>query len=154
VLNGATLAVAGGITVAEPLTLNGTGVDAAGALVKADTLADTLTGPITLASDSSIGMSTAVGSLTVSGVIDGPGALTKVGAGASGLILQGANTYTGATTVSAGILIITSSTALGSPAAGTTVQDGAELQVAGGITVAEPLILNGSGIPGHGALEA
>ncbi len=267
VQSGATLALAGGITVSEPLTLNGNGVGGAGALVAADALTETWMGAITAASSSTIGSSTGdlilngalggsgalsiagpgivelqgtganafsggvtvkggtlraaktagvaaiasdatvnsgatleldadnqiadsaavtvdsggaftlngfadtigslagvgsvtVGTLTVgsdnssttfSGTIAGSGTLTKVGTGT--LALTNADSYTGTTTVSAGTLRITNATALGSSAAGTTVQSGATLALAGGITVAEPLTLNGTGVGGGGALQ-
>jgi len=80
------------------------------------------------------------------------GSLIKNSSGT--LTLLGANTYAGATTVSAGVLAISHATALGSDAAGTTVADGAELRVLGGITVAtEALTLNGSGVSTNGALR-
>ena len=44
---------------------------------------------------------------TVSGVISGAGALTKVGSGT--LTLSGSNTYSGSTTLAAGIISISSS---------------------------------------------
>ena len=90
--------------------------------------------------------------LTLSGVIDGGGALTKSGAGT--LTLSGANIYTGATNVSAGVLNIQNATALGTTAAGTTVSSGAALQIQNNIAVgAEALTLNGSGISNTGALR-
>ncbi len=70
------------------------------------------------------------------------------------LVLSGANTYTGATTVSAGTLNIQNATALGTTASGTTVSSGATLQLQGGITVgAEALTISGTGASGqNGAL--
>jgi autotransporter-associated beta strand protein len=79
-------------------------------------------------------------------------ALTKTGTGT--ITLSGANTYSGLTTVSAGILNIQNATALGTTTNGTSVTSGATLQIQGGITVgAEALTLNGSGASGqNGAL--
>src|SRR5439155_5520538 len=51
------------------------------------------------------------------------------------------NTYSGATTVSAGVLQVANNAALGTTGAATNVADGATLQVDGGRTVAEPLTL-------------
>ncbi|MDZ7615541.1 MAG: autotransporter-associated beta strand repeat-containing protein [Patescibacteria group bacterium] len=80
-------------------------------------------------------------------------ALVKTGTGT--LVLSGANTYTGTTTVSAGTLTIRGNSALGSSAAlsGTTVAGGAVLKLEGGITVAEPITITGSGIGWSGALH-
>jgi len=78
--------------------------------------------------------------------------ITKQGAGK--LVLSGANTYTGLTTISAGILNIRNSTALGTTAGGTTVSSGASLQIQGNIIVGnEALTLNGTGNGGTGAFR-
>src|SRR5206468_10473559 len=49
-------------------------------------------------------------------------------------------------------LKISTATALGATSAGTTVNTGSQLQISGTITVAEPLILNGTGLANDGAL--
>ncbi|QIF03201.1 autotransporter-associated beta strand repeat-containing protein [Roseimicrobium sp. ORNL1] len=80
--------------------------------------------------------SNALTTLTVGGSIsDGTTAngITKAGAGI--LVLGGNSTYTGLTSVNAGILRITHGNALGSAAAGTTVAAGNRLQLANNITV-------------------
>ena len=86
------------------------------------------------------------------GGISGTGSLTKAGTGT--LTLNSANGYSGLTTVSAGILNIQNATGLGTTAAGTSVSNGATLQLQGGITVgAEALTLNGGAAAGEsGAL--
>lgn len=81
----------------------------------------------------------------VAGTIDsvlGGTVYSKSGLGT--LVLGSANTYTGATTVNAGILNIRNATSLGTTAAGTTVASGAALELQGGFSVgAETLALNG-----------
>jgi fibronectin-binding autotransporter adhesin len=78
--------------------------------------------------------------------------ITKQGAGK--IVLSGANSYTGLTTVSAGVLNIQNASALGTTAAGTTVSSGAALEIEGNIAVGnEALTLNGTGISGGGALR-
>jgi len=175
VTGGAMMEIQGGITVmAEALTLNGSGVGAAGALrnISGD---NSFNGNITLASvtriNSDAGTLTidpaagnaisgafaltfgGAGNITVNdAVATGAGTVTKDGAGT--LTFEGANTYTGLTTVSAGVLNIRSDTALGTAAAGTTVNLGAALEMEGGITVTgEALALSGNGIVGAGALR-
>jgi gliding motility-associated-like protein len=78
-----------------------------------------------------------------SGIISGSGSLTKT----TNAILQlsGNNTYTGATTLSAGILIANHNNSLGTTVSGTTVNSGAVLQLVDGLTIAEALTLSGSG---------
>ncbi len=76
------LEVEGGITVNEPLTLHGTGVGDAGALVRIASGPSfaTWTGAITLGSDTRIGVDSSQG-LVLSGEIGGPGGLSKIGPG-------------------------------------------------------------------------
>jgi autotransporter-associated beta strand protein len=149
VQTGGALALGGGVTVSNSLTLNGAGSSGSGALTTADATSNTWSGAVTLNTDSTVRVAT--GSLTVSGPIGGGGGLTKTGSNT--LTLSGNNTYTGATSVGAGTLQVGSATALGDSGTGTTVASGAALAVSGGITAAEPLTLNGTGINSGGALR-
>ncbi|NJK93206.1 MAG: hypothetical protein HC904_16170 [Blastochloris sp.] len=93
------------------------------------------------------------GVTTLSGVVSGTGGtLTKEGDGTA--VLSGNNTYTGATTVSNGILEIRNNNALGSTAAGTTVQSGGTLALSSNISVpaAEGISIVGNGESSRGAL--
>jgi autotransporter-associated beta strand protein len=170
---GAALQLQGGIAVgAEALTLNGTGVSTDGALRNISGT-NSYAGAVTLGSSSRInsdagavtlsGWVTATnlnltiggaGDTTLSGVLGlGAGTVTKDGVGT--LTLSNANTYTGATTVSAGTLNIQNATALGTTAGGVTVTAGAALQLQGGIAVgAEALTMNGAGVSADGALRS
>jgi autotransporter-associated beta strand protein len=94
---------------------------------------------------------TGANGLTVRGVISGGGNLTKSGPGS--LILFGANTYTGGTTVNAGTLEIQNSGALGGNPAGTNVASGATLAFSGNISSIDNLTLIGSGVGGLGSLR-
>ncbi len=99
--------------------------------------------------------STTATSITLSGVIsDGAaGNIVLTHNGAGNLILTGANTYTGATTVSAGEIQVGNNTALGGTGTGTTVNVGGTLRILNGITVgAEALTINGFGTANKGAL--
>jgi autotransporter-associated beta strand protein len=80
--------------------------------------------------------------------IGGRGGVIKSGSGR--LILEGDNSYSGLTDVSAGFLEVRSSTALGALGVGnqTAVADGATLTLApGNWTIAEPIIFAGTGVP-------
>ena len=125
-LNGTTL------STARPLTLNGTGLTAtpAGALTNTG-IAASYSGNITLGSASTITATSsgtltcsgaiagafaltldgAAGTGTMSGVISSPTSLTKNGAGT--WVLSGTNTYTGTTTLNAGITSIAAANNLG-----------------------------------------
>ncbi|HEX2830690.1 MAG TPA: autotransporter-associated beta strand repeat-containing protein [Burkholderiales bacterium] len=172
VANGAALELQGNITLADALSIAGTGIGGNGAvrnLTGSNTLSGTvtLTGASTLQTDAGTLTLSAPNSITgagqnvtfqgagdtlVSGTITtGAGTLTKEGAGA--LTLSGNNTYTGTTTINAGTLTATNSGALGTSAGGTTVANGATLALQGGITIADALTIAGSGVGGNGAVR-
>ena len=78
------------------------------------------------------------------GALDGPMSLDKRGSGTLSVLTP--NSYTGMTTVAAGILNIQSDNALGSGAGGSVVSNNARLELQGGITVSgEALSLAGQG---------
>ena len=159
---------------AEPLTLNGSGTTGAGALRLVSGNAS-WSGPITVASASTIGVDSGVlvldgainlgsaltftggGTEQVDGVVSGSGDLLKNGAGT--LYLTAANTFSGTTTINAGTLIPQNTAAFGATgvASGTVVMAGAAILLndATGLNIgAETLTLNGSGVAGAGALES
>ena len=89
----------------------------------------------------------------IDGVIsdgDSAGIITKAGAG--NLTLSGDNTYTGATTVNAGTLIISHADSLGGTSGATTVASGGALSISGGLTIAEPITISGTGVSSGGAI--
>lgn len=90
----------------------------------------------------------------LTGVIDGTGGITKV-SGASGVLaLEGANSYTGLTTINSGTIEVRNNEALGSTVAGTEVNAGGALTLSGGVTVTgESLFINGDGASIAGALR-
>lgn len=174
--SGAALQLQGGITVGnEALTLNGTGLSSTGALrnisgnnswagavtINSTTRINSDSGTFTLDVTSGNAITGTNDSLQFGGagnvtindaIATGTGTLTKDGTGT--LTLGAANTYTGATTVSAGILNIQNAASLGTTGGGTTVSNGATLQLQGGITVGlEALNIRGAGASGQtGAL--
>ncbi len=93
---------------------------------------------------------TTASDLTMTGIISGTGfGTTKAGSGE--LHLSGVNTYTGLTTISAGILKMGNNAALGTSAGATTVSSGGTLEL-NGFTTSDELTLNGTGTGDIGAL--
>ncbi|MBV5345627.1 MAG: autotransporter-associated beta strand repeat-containing protein, partial [Rhodoferax sp.] len=78
--------------------------------------------------------------ISLSNIISGNYALTKLGAGS--LTLSAANTYGGATTISAGTLVVTSSGTLGNSSSALTINS-ATLNMQRALTVAS-LSMSGS----------
>lgn len=134
VLSGTTLCLFGNSVTGEALTLNGTGnaTEGTAALCNRDGTASAWTGTVNLASDSTIG---GIGAITVDGVISGSGGLTKISNNV--VTLKGTNTYTGATALSAGTLVVEGSI---SSSSSVSVAAGSNLSgfgtVGGSVTVA------------------
>ena len=126
----------GAISLGQNTTINST----AGTL----TLTQTMTGTnVSLAT-------TGAGSLTLSGTLTlGTGGISN---NMGVFSLYSASFYSGATTVTSGILHIRNSGALGSSL--TTLALGGSLQLQGGIAVSNALSLNGTGPLGTGALQS
>jgi fibronectin-binding autotransporter adhesin len=95
---------------------------------------------------------TASGTSTINSSIAGAFNLTKTGANI--LLLGGANTYTGNTTISVGTLQVGSTTALGNSTTGNvSVSSGAVLDLAGfSLAGSKALSLTGTGLSSNGAL--
>lgn len=96
------------------------------------------------------------GNLTVNALIGGSGSansVTKSGAGT--MIINRGSTYTGALRVNEGVVRLATASAAGANQGGIVVQNGAALELSGGITVgnAENLFITGSGVSGGGALR-
>lgn len=155
VINGNDLSISGGITVTSgfliihpnlTLTAGQTFNNASGAAL-------TFTGNISMGTSHNLVFTSPTAQIVVQGVISGNSNITKNGVGQ--LVLAGANTYGGTTTVNAGSINIQNNTALGSSSSGTTVASGATVNLDGGVllTVAEPFTISGVGDVGGGALR-
>lgn len=139
-------------SAAEPLSLAGTGIGGAGALIGLPGSNNrSFAAMITLSDDAVVSVPTVSDIWTLSGVVSGGAGndLTKIGDGT--LSLSGANDYEGATVIAAGVLRLASAGALGAGSAGTTTSAGASLEIAASGSL-EPLTLNGAGVGGAGAL--
>lgn len=176
VTNNSRVMLAGGITTDESFDIQGNGSNGA---IHGGSGTNTITGLVTLTGSAQIGGSgsgTLVFERTGGGAsidtggnglyfgssipflgwevrspIVGAGSLRSPSSGT--LTLTAANTYSGTTTISSGVLNIRHESALGSTAAGTTVTGG-QLQLQGGITIGnEPLSITGVHTGNTGALR-
>lgn len=136
------------LTIDGNITVNKIGSGSNGSIISCPLSLGTSTKTFTVNDDGS-----ARDDLVISGAISGPSkaGLTKSGTGI--LVLSGTNTFSGKVTVNQGTLKMGSSTALGSIAEGTVVNDGATLDLNGTLySYDEPLVLSGSGVSSMGAL--
>ena len=88
--------------------------------------------------------------LTLNGIISSPQDVVKNGVGT--MTLNGINTYVSDTIINAGTLKLGNNSALGSTTAGTTVNDGATLQLNHDGWVGDAITINGAGDGGNGAI--
>lgn len=144
VASGAALEIGGAMVIgAEALTLNGSGISNGGALRHITGVVD-YTGDITLGSASRINSDSLLGNLNITGAIGGAGQDLTVGGvgntqfigniatgtgsftkdGSGSVQLFGTNSYTGVTTVNAGLLSL---------AGGNAIEDSGEVVVNGGV---------------------
>ena len=135
-------------------TWNGAMNLSAATTVASDSGTLTLAGAVVLGLDQPLTVKGA-GTVAISGVVSGTGSSGVVKTGTGTLRLTGANTFDGETTVSAGVLNIQNSSALGSTTGKVTVNAGATLQLQAGITVpvGEDLSIAGAGVGSLGALR-
>lgn len=184
IFEGGEVQLSGGITIADAFTVGGTGVNNGGAfhnLSGTNTLAGVITGitgrttRFTADAGSTLNLNSGggatsniftvafsnpqnlefggAGTIIVANRLNvDTGTLTKDGTGT--LILNGSNVFSGATTISAGVLRLGNNNALGTSSS-VTVSSGAVLELSGGITVpsTSPVTLSGSGIAGNGGLR-
>jgi autotransporter-associated beta strand protein len=135
VANGGQLYVTANIGVPEGLTLNGAG-DGNGALRK-NSGAASLTGPVSLATDTTISVNSG-GTLTLNNVVSGTGVLSATGSGT--LVLAGTNTYNNGTTVSGPVIQVNNARALAAGAV--TFTGNGRLEIADGLTVSNTVVAN------------
>jgi len=156
-INAGTLTLGASNRIADPSTVNvaaGASFNLAGFSETIDILTGGGTVTKTGAGTTTLMVGANNGSGTFSGVIQNPTgtlALTKIGTGTQ--TLSGANTYSGLTTISGGAIFAASNGALGNATGATSVASGATLALNGGVTIADALTLNGTGVGGAGALR-
>jgi autotransporter-associated beta strand protein len=97
-----------------------------------------------------VGDGAAFPDLRIDATVLGAGHWRKTGPGQ--MWLTAANTYSGLTTVAAGAVSVLHPNGLGAVATGTTVNDGATLELNFAGTMPEPLAIRGTGYTGNGAL--
>lgn len=102
IASGAALDVNFAMTNTNPLSVLGTGTAGGGALINSSTTAGVYAGAVTLGGNTTFG-TTSTAALTVSGAVGGPFNLTLNGSSSGAVVLSGPNTYSGATTVTAGV---------------------------------------------------
>ena len=124
-----------------------------GGTLRTSSGSSSLNGTVTLGANSIVDVTGT--RLTLSGVISGSDfGFTKTGSGE--LTLSAANTYTGATLISSGMITVTNPAVFGTNTGGITISSGATLQLDGGvdiITIQDDISVAGSGVGGNGAIR-
>ena len=141
--NGLSLNADGHTLTITPTASYGTGINVGGSVPVSTIAANVALGQNQTWQNSS------ANALTVSGIVSGGFGLWKQGSGT--IILSGANTYSGTTTVLGGVVNIQNNTAAGTGPL--DVRSGYALQIQNDITVGNNLSLNGAGIASDGALR-
>ena len=148
---GADVGIESGGTVDDGSAITGTGtITGSSGTLRAVGGSRTIGNPIALTAGLIV---SGTADLSLTAVLSGTGTLTKTGTGT--LTLSAANTYTGVTTISAGVVSVQNATSLGTTAGATTVASGAAINVDGtGLTIAEPITsLIGTGVSATGAVR-
>ncbi len=146
--SGDTAVFSAGTDAVNPFTVTVNGVQTVGGIEFEEGTVTLSGGIIVLTFGATLSLTPA--SATINSLVSGS-TLTKTGSGT--LFLNGANIYTGYTTVAAGVIAVGNNVALGSASAFTTVNSSAAVHFAGDRTLTEPFIINGTGISGSGALR-
>ncbi len=116
---------------AGAFVLGGNAISLAGNITNSSGSLQTINQGLTLTAASIV--NTGASGITIGGAVDGLFGITKQGAGT--LTLNGANNYTGATSIVAGTVIAGNNKTFGSTELGTTVTSGATLILSGGVVV-------------------
>ncbi|MHB1079001.1 MAG: autotransporter-associated beta strand repeat-containing protein [Prosthecobacter sp.] len=170
VVDGATLALSGGVTISRALAAIGGFGDANNGAIRSLSGDNFITGSIsqnamfmiaadaaaslTIQASSIISYSSVItfggaGTVTVNAALTGAGAISKIGTGT--LIFGGNNTYTGSTTISSGTLKL-ASTAAGGATTGFLITAGGTVDLNGQTTDRSFISINGAGVGSFGAL--
>jgi len=170
VVDGATLALSGGVTISRALAAIGGFGDGSNGAIRSISGDNFITGTIaqnamfmiaadaaatlTIQASSVISYSSTItfggaGTVTVNAALTGAGAVSKIGTGT--LIFGGNNTYTGSTTVSSGTLKLASTTA-GGATSGIIISAGGTVDLNGQTTDRSLTSINGGGVGSFGAL--
>jgi autotransporter-associated beta strand protein len=159
IYTGTTIISAGTLQYGASNVISTGGITISGGILDIGIYTDTV-GTVTLASGTITGTSGVLTSTvdydvrsgTISAILAGAVGLTKTTTGT--VTITSANTYTGTTTVSNGVLNIRNNSALGTTDSGTTVNSGEVLELQGNITVTgELLSIAGTGASAGGALR-
>jgi len=138
---GSDIEVYTGLTIANPLTISGTGVGS-GAIVTDVAGSTIFSGTIALGADASVNNANTGGGTSLSGVVSGAHKLSLDDAGGAGFLgISGANTYSGGTDDHSGGVRANGAASLGS---GAVTAEGT-LLLDGGATWSNALTLNNSG---------